>query len=115
MNISSLLCSSAVILRPRCIVTNTSSECESATSYLCFGPVLPADKITLRMGQSACMLESFSDVVANKSDPSGRTSKVQHQVDTGDAQPERQPPRRLPEGCCKTNAISDMLGKGKIP
>ena len=48
-------------------------------------------KVTLRK-----LLCEFSDVFSEGSPDLGRTSKVKHTTDTGDARPIRQPARRLP-------------------
>ena len=62
------------------------------------------------------LLESFHDVVATKASPLGRTSKVQHQINTGDAPPVRQPPRRLPfhQRGDVHRMMGEMLEKGVI-
>jgi hypothetical protein len=42
------------------------------------------------------LIAEFRDVFATNSDDFGRTDRVCHRIDTGDARPIRQPPRRLP-------------------
>jgi hypothetical protein len=62
------------------------------------------------------LIAEFRDVFAINSDDFGRTDRVCHRMDTGDARPIRQPPRRLP--LAKEAEVDDMLddvkGKGVI-
>ena len=46
--------------------------------------------------QLELLLEEFRDVISVGDDDLGRTELVYHKIDTGDAQPVRQPARRLP-------------------
>ena len=62
------------------------------------------------------LLLEFQDVFAATSDDMGRTGITKHCIDTGDTQPIRQPPRRLPI-CKQAEAdavIRDMLHNGVI-
>jgi transposase InsO family protein len=62
------------------------------------------------------LLIKHSSVFASSDDDLGRTTLVEHHIDTGDAPPIRQPPRRLPvsqqEDCEKE--VTAMLAKGVI-
>uniref|UniRef100_A0A5S6Q9K0 RNA-directed DNA polymerase n=1 Tax=Trichuris muris TaxID=70415 RepID=A0A5S6Q9K0_TRIMR len=42
-----------------------------------------------------CLLREYADIFAD-GENLGRTDVVQHRIDTGDAEPRRQPPRRIP-------------------
>jgi stress response protein YsnF len=42
------------------------------------------------------LLAEYRDTFAVDNEYDGRTNKVYHRIDTGDARPIRQPPRRLP-------------------
>jgi hypothetical protein len=53
------------------------------------------------------LLTEYEDIFAVDSDDHGQTNKMYHQTDTGDAQPIRQPPRRLP--LAKQAEVSEML------
>jgi hypothetical protein len=52
-------------------------------------------------------IANYQDVFETKSGDHGRTEKVYHRIDTGDAQPIRQPPHRLPSA--KHAEVNDML------
>ena len=62
------------------------------------------------------LLVEFSDVFAKSSDDFGRTQVVKHSIDTGDAKPIRQPPRRIPFGQREEvdKQLNQMLEKGLI-
>ena len=53
------------------------------------------------------ILADYQDVFETGSVDRGRTKKVYHRIDTGDARPIRQPPRRLP--LAKQSQINDLL------
>ncbi|CAG2255154.1 unnamed protein product [Mytilus edulis] len=53
----------------------------------------PKEKMTL-----AELLNKFQDVFSRSPEDIGRTNKIKHSIDTGDARPVRVPPRRLPIG-----------------
>jgi hypothetical protein len=48
--------------------------------------------------QLAELLTKYQDVFLKSADDLGRTDKVQHIIDTGNANPNKQPHRRLPLG-----------------
>jgi hypothetical protein len=52
-------------------------------------------------------LPQYEDIFAVDSEDHGRSNKVNHRIDMGDAQPIRQPPRRLP--LAKQAEVSKML------
>ena len=66
--------------------------------------------------QMYCVLVEYADVFADQPDDFGRTSKLKHSINTGDAQPIRQQVRRIPpyrrEEARKL--LSDMLSKEVI-
>lgn len=51
---------------------------------------------SVQKDKSVKLLQRYANIFANNSQYSGRTSIVKHQIDTGDARPIRQPPRRVP-------------------
>jgi hypothetical protein len=51
----------------------------------------------------------YEDVFAGADEDYGRTNKVYHSIDTGDARPIRQPPRRIP--LAKQTEVKEMLDK----
>jgi hypothetical protein len=53
------------------------------------------------------LIADYQEVFETKSGDHGRTEKVYHRIDTGDARPIRQPPRRLP--LAKQAEVNDML------
>jgi hypothetical protein len=53
------------------------------------------------------LIANYQDVFETKSGDHGRTENVYHRIDTGDARPIRQPPRRLP--LVKQAEVTDML------
>ena len=60
------------------------------------------------------VLHEFSDVISTGDDDLGHTTLAQHRIDTGDAAPIRQPPRRLAP-CQREDVqklVSDMLKRG---
>ena len=64
----------------------------------------------------ACMLKNYQDVFAKDADDLGRTSAVQHEINTGSTRPIRQPPRRLPiyQRQVVREEIDKMLKRGVI-
>jgi hypothetical protein len=62
------------------------------------------------------LIAEFRDVFATSSDDFGRTDWVRHRIDTGNARPIRQPPRRLPlaKQAEVDNMLDDMKRKGVI-
>jgi hypothetical protein len=52
-------------------------------------------------------ITEFQDVFATNGGDFGRTDRVYHWIDTGNARPIRQPPRRLP--LAKQAEVNDML------
>jgi hypothetical protein len=62
------------------------------------------------------LIAEFRDVFATNSDVFGRTNRVRHRIDTGDARPIRQLPRRLPlaKQAEVDNMLDDMKRKGVI-
>ena len=64
----------------------------------------------------ADLLHSYRDVFALKGDPLGRTGVVKHEIDTADAAPIRQAPRRIPlhQVDMVEEAMEDMKGSGVI-
>jgi hypothetical protein len=61
-------------------------------------------------------IADYQDVLETKSGDHGRTEKVYHRIDTGDARPIRQPPRRLPlaKQAEVNDVLEDMKSKGVI-
>lgn len=53
------------------------------------------------------LLDDFVDVFALREDDHGRTGLVKHRIDTGEASPIRQPPRRLP--LAKRTEVENMI------
>jgi hypothetical protein len=49
----------------------------------------------------------YEDIFAGTDEDYGRTNKVYHRIDTGDARPIRQPPRRIP--VAKQAEVKEML------
>jgi hypothetical protein len=62
------------------------------------------------------LIADYQDVFATKSGDHGRTEKLYHRIDTGDARPIRQPPRRLPlaKQAEVNSMLEDMKSKGVI-
>jgi len=62
------------------------------------------------------LIADYQDVFETKGCDHGRTEKVYHRIDTGDAPPIRQPPRRLPlaKHAEVTALLEDMKSKGVI-
>ena len=69
----------------------------------------PADKEKLRV-----LLYEFSDIISVDNSDLGLTTLVQHEINTGDAMPIRQPPRRLPfhQRQIIQELVSNMLERG---
>jgi hypothetical protein len=55
------------------------------------------------------LLTEYEDIFAGADEDYGRTNKVYHRIDTGDARPIRQPPRRIP--LAKQAEVKEMLDK----
>jgi hypothetical protein len=53
------------------------------------------------------LLTEYEDSFARDDEGYGRTNKVYHRIDTGDARPIRQPPRRIP--LAKQAEVKEML------
>jgi hypothetical protein len=66
--------------------------------------------------QLRLLLNEFADVFSAGSHDLGRTTMVKHKINTSDANPIRQPPRRLPrlKKAEAASAIDDMLKQGII-
>ena len=64
----------------------------------------------------ACLLNKYQDVFARSSDDLGCTDKVKHTINTGAANPIRQPVRRQPYGKrdVEQQEVQKMLAKGII-
>ena len=64
----------------------------------------------------AKFLQKFSNTFSKNETDLGRTSLVEHCIDTGDAQPVKQPPRRVPMAYAneEKNLIDQMLQQGII-
>jgi hypothetical protein len=62
------------------------------------------------------IIADYQDVFETKSGDHGLTEKVYHRIDTGDARPIRQPPRRLPlaNQAEFNDMLEDMKSKGVI-
>jgi hypothetical protein len=62
------------------------------------------------------LIADYQDVFEIKSGDHGRTEKVYHRIDTGDARPIRQPPRRFPlaKQAEVNGMLEDMKSKGVI-
>ncbi|XP_023721645.1 uncharacterized protein LOC111872215 [Cryptotermes secundus] len=62
------------------------------------------------------LMSEFADIFAQGNEDYGRTNRVYHRIDTGDARPIRQPPRRVP--LAKQAEVKEMLdnmrGQGVI-
>ena len=63
-----------------------------------------------------CLLSKYSSVFSKSSEDIGRTSLVEHVINTGSAAPIRQPPRRLPLGkrAIEKEEVTKMLERGII-
>ena len=64
----------------------------------------------------SALLHEFSDVISTGDTDLGRTTLAQHQINTGDTTPVRQPPRRLPP-CQREEVqklVDDMLTRGVV-
>ena len=56
-----------------------------------------AEGLTVEQTQAlTALLNEYKDVFATSEDPLGRTSVEKHRIDTGESQPIKQIPRRLP-------------------
>jgi hypothetical protein len=55
------------------------------------------------------ILTEYEDIFAEADEDNGRTNKVYHGIDTGDARPIRQPPRRIP--LAKQAVVKEMLDR----
>jgi hypothetical protein len=66
--------------------------------------------------QLACLLSKYASIFVASSDDLGCTNLVKHTINTGNAIPIRQAPRRQPFGKrqCETEEIERMLSKGII-
>nr|VZI42587.1 unnamed protein product [Spirometra erinaceieuropaei] len=64
--------------------------------------------------QLKTLLNSFPDLFAWSTDTIGRTHLIQHTIDTGDAKPMWQPPRRIPLRYREVNKLLDELLQAKI-
>jgi hypothetical protein len=53
------------------------------------------------------LLTEYEDIFARDDEDYGRTNEVYHCIDTGDARPIRQPPRRMP--LAKQADVKEML------
>ncbi len=64
----------------------------------------------------AALLVNYQDVFARCSEDLGRSNRVEHRINTGDANPIRQPPRRQPLGKreIEKNEVNKMLHRGVI-
>jgi hypothetical protein len=64
----------------------------------------------------AGLIAEYEDVFATQSGDYGRTNRVYHRIDTGEARPIRQPPRRLPlaKRAEATEMLEDMRRRGVI-
>ena len=62
------------------------------------------------------LLEEYADIISASEEDMGRTNVVRHTINTGDADPVRQPPRRLPfhQRSMVKQMLDDMLSKGVI-
>ena len=62
------------------------------------------------------MLTKYQDVLSKGPEDMGCTDLVKHQIDTGEARPIRQPPRRLPiaKQAVEQVEVSKMLDRGVI-
>jgi hypothetical protein len=57
--------------------------------------------------ESEELLTEYTDIFAMKSDDCGRTDRIYHRIDTGEARPIRQSPKRLPQA--KQADVGEML------
>jgi hypothetical protein len=66
--------------------------------------------------QLESLLREFEDVISAGEDDLGRTSMVYHKIDTGNANPIRQPPRRLPfrQRDEVRQLLDNMLSRGVV-
>jgi hypothetical protein len=55
------------------------------------------------------LLTDYEDIFAEADEDYGRTNKLYHRIDTGDAHPIRQPLRRIP--LAKQTEVKEMLDK----
>ncbi|BHF70212.1 hypothetical protein SprV_0301326200 [Sparganum proliferum] len=79
--------------------------------------VLPAPSVIgpVAHDQLKTLLNSFPDLFAWSTDTIGRTHLIQHTIDTGDAKPVWQPPRRIPVRYREeVNKLLDELLQAKI-
>ena len=62
------------------------------------------------------LLEEYTDIISASEEDMGRTNVVRHTINTGDANPVRQPPRRLPfhQRSMVKQMLDDMFSKGII-
>ena len=77
---------------------------------------LPAQLTAEQRRQARELLREYVDIVAVKGKPLGHTDLVQHRIDTGDALPIRQPPRREPQAFRGEGAkeVRRMLDEGIV-
>ena len=55
------------------------------------------------------LISSYSDIFASPNGELGRTDRIRHTIDTGDARPIKQAPRRLPP--CRREVIEQEIDK----
>ena len=77
---------------------------------------LPEDISETQKKQFLALLSQYSEIISGTSEDLGHTTVMQHHIDTGNALPIRQQPRRIPlprrETVCKL--LDEMLKKGII-
>ena len=77
---------------------------------------LPDDIATTQKEQFLALLSHYADIIAANPDDLGRTTVMQHSIDTGNATPIRQQARRVPLPRRETvrTLLNEMLEKGII-
>ena len=98
--------------------TCEQGEVSASGSYLAkdIPLTLPDDVTAAQKEQFLALLSHYSDIIAARPDELGRTTVMQHCIDTGNAAPIRQQARRVPLPRRETvhTLLNDMLEKGII-
>ena len=93
-------------------------QCSPVKIRECVEKLVP-DSLEIASAERAklrTLLYQLADVISVDSNDLGRTTLVQHEINTGDASPIRQPPRRLPfqQRQVVQELVSDMLKRGVV-
>ena len=114
-----LLASCEPVLRVQSGSLLTHLENDSHELPVCVKSLYDRATEGLNLGQSKqlyVLLQDFSDLFSKGTDDLGSTDLVTHTINTGDAQPLRQPPRRVPLAMREVAemVVQAMLSNGQI-